>query len=138
VGGELGHWRRVYRDRRPEEVSWHEPAPEVSLALIEEAGLAPGAAILDAGGGASRLAGRLLGAGYTDITVADASGAALERAREELGEAAGRIEWVVADLRDHDFGRRYDLWHAPRSPRSTAPRFTDPPRAGRRARRPAP
>ena len=92
-------------------MSWYEPAPEVSLELIEEAGLARDAAILDAGGGASTLAASLLGLGYTDITVADISEAALRRAREELGPDAERIAWLQADLRTDELGRRFDLWH---------------------------
>lgn len=111
TGGGRAHWQRVYRERDPREVSWYEPAPEASLELIEEAGLTPDAAILDAGGGASSLAGHLLATGHTDVTVTDISEAALERAKRELGEAAGQIEWIQADLRDHDFGRRFDLWH---------------------------
>jgi len=111
VSSDPGHWQRVYRERQPREMSWYERAPEVSLELIERAAPAPNAAILDAGGGASSLAGLLIAAGYTDVTVADLSRAALERAREDLGEAAGEIQWVQADLRDHDFGRRFDLWH---------------------------
>jgi SAM-dependent methyltransferase len=83
----------------------------VSLELIEEASLARGAAILDAGGGTSRLAGRLLAAGYTDITVADISEAALQRARAELGSLAERVSWLQVDLRTHRFKRRFDLWH---------------------------
>lgn len=105
------HWQRVYRDRPPQEVSWFEPAPETSLALIAGANLVQDAAILDAGGGASGLAGQLLAAGYTDLTVADISESALAQAREDLGDAATRIEWVQADLRNHDFGRHFDLWH---------------------------
>jgi hypothetical protein len=43
--------------------------PESSLALIEEAALGLDAAILDVGGGTSKLAGYLVAAGYTDVTV---------------------------------------------------------------------
>lgn len=107
----MAHWQRVYSDRSPQEVSWYEPTPRVSLEMIGEAGLAPDAAILDAGGGASGLAGHLLAAGFTDITVADISAAALRRARENLGPEAERIAWLQADLRTHRFDRRFDLWH---------------------------
>lgn len=108
---ESRHWQRVYSERQPWEVSWHEPVPETSLELIEEAGLPRDAAILDAGGGASSLAGRLLAAGYTDIAVADISEEGLRRAREELGPEAERVAWLRADLRAHEFDRRFDLWH---------------------------
>lgn len=105
------HWQRTYAERSLEELSWTEPAPDTSLALIEEAAVPLDAAILDMGGGASRLAAGLLRRGYSDVTVADISAEALERAKVELGEAAGEVTWVEADARSHDFGRRFDLWH---------------------------
>lgn len=105
------HWQQVYEQHSPDQVSWYEPHPELSLALIAQAGLPSAAAILDAGGGASRLAGELLQLGYTDITVADISATALGRAQAELGAAADQIQWVEADLQHHQFARRFDLWH---------------------------
>jgi ubiquinone/menaquinone biosynthesis C-methylase UbiE len=78
--------------------------------MIEALGLPPGAPIIDVGGGASRLAEELLSRGHSDITVADISAEALERAREGFADA-DRVSWVVADVRDHDFGRRFALWH---------------------------
>jgi SAM-dependent methyltransferase len=105
------HWQRTYAKRGVEELSWTEPVPTTSLALIGEADLPSDAAIIDIGGGASRLAAELLGRGHSDVTVADISAQALDRARADLGDAAGRVTWVEADVRDHDFGRRFDLWH---------------------------
>jgi SAM-dependent methyltransferase len=105
------HWERVYVERDSREVSWYEDVPALSLALIEEAGIAPAAAVLDVGGGTSKLAGMLLAAGYTDLTVADISPAALARTRADLGETAQQITWVKADVRSHDFARVFDLWH---------------------------
>jgi SAM-dependent methyltransferase len=69
------------------------------------------AAIVDVGGGASRLAAELRRRGHTDVTVLDLSVQALEIARADLGEAAGGVTWVEGDVRSHDFGRRFDLWH---------------------------
>ncbi len=111
VAGDKEHWEDVYAKRPPEEVSWYEPIPERSLSLIEAASLNKGAAILDLGGGAAGLAGQLLEAGYLDITVADISSAALEHARRALGDRANEVKWVHTDVRDHDFGRQFDLWH---------------------------
>jgi ubiquinone/menaquinone biosynthesis C-methylase UbiE len=68
------------------------------------------APIVDVGGGASGLARELLALGHSDITVIDISSRALERAREGF-EGADRVEWVVGDVREHDFGRRFALWH---------------------------
>ncbi len=106
-----GYWQGVYGAKDPTRVSWFEPVPETSLELIAAADLRADAAILDAGGGTSGLAGELLHRGYTDVTVADVSAAAIERAAAALGEDAQRIHWVQADLRKHRFERRFDLWH---------------------------
>ena len=84
--------------------------PRASIAAIERLGLPLDAPIVDVGGGASRLAAELCGAGHTDITVADISARALERAQEGFPES-DRVEWLVADVRDHDFGRRFAVWH---------------------------
>jgi SAM-dependent methyltransferase len=105
------HWRRIYAERRSDELSWTEAAPAASLTLIDEAGLPIDAAILDVGGGMSKLAAELLRHGYGDVTVADISAEALARAKADLGEAASRVSWVEADVRSHDFHRRFDLWH---------------------------
>ena len=78
--------------------------------MIEALALPPGAPIVDVGGGASGLAAELTARGHTDITVADISAEALQRAREGFA-GAERVTWVVADVRDHDFGRRFALWH---------------------------
>jgi SAM-dependent methyltransferase len=109
--GAQAHWQGVYERRGPDQVSWYEPSPETSLAWIEEVELPLDAAILDAGGGTSALAGELVRRGYTDVTVADISAAAIGRSKRELGEPGSRIIWVEADLRSDDLERRYDLWH---------------------------
>jgi ubiquinone/menaquinone biosynthesis C-methylase UbiE len=111
VSDAVSHWERVYARRDPEELSWHQASPRSSLELIEDAGLERSAAIVDVGGGVSDLAAALLRAGYSDITVADISRTALARAKARLGAESGRIAWVEADVRKHDFGRRFDLWH---------------------------
>ena len=75
------HWERTYTDRTVDQVSWYEPQPRRSLALIEATKLGHDAGILDVGGGASSLAARLVGLGYSDLTVADIAPAALAHAR---------------------------------------------------------
>jgi len=59
----------------------------------------------------SRFAVELLRRGYDNVTVADISAEALTQARANLGEVVSRVSWVEADVRNHDFGRRFDLWH---------------------------
>ncbi|MDX6590571.1 MAG: hypothetical protein QOI84_1845 [Solirubrobacterales bacterium] len=105
------HWQRTYRDHNIEELSWTETVPDTSLTMIGESAVPLDAAIIDVGGGASRLAAELLRCGYSDVTVADISAEALDRASAELAEETSRMNWIEADARDHDFDRRFDLWH---------------------------
>lgn len=104
------HWHEVYESKLGTEVSWFEERPTRSLELIERAGLAPDAAIVDVGGGASRLARELVAAGYRNVTVADIAATALEQARKVMGEAADRVTYVQADVTAGLEGT-YDLWH---------------------------
>ncbi|MGI8573213.1 MAG: class I SAM-dependent methyltransferase [Solirubrobacteraceae bacterium] len=105
------HWEAVYKTNGAREVSWYQPEPEISLALIAELGLARDAAIVDVGAGTSNLAERLLAEGFADITVLDLSPRALELARAELGANAARVQWVEQDLLNWSPQRQYDLWH---------------------------
>jgi len=105
------HWENVYRTKGEREVSWFQETPDVSLALIAAAGAAHDSAIIDIGGGASRLVDALLDAGYTDVTVLDVSDAALVAAKARLGGAAARATWIVSDVTAWKPPRRYDLWH---------------------------
>lgn len=105
------HWQAVYQAKASTDVSWYEPVPERSLALIQTAGLPSDAALLDVGGGASTLVDHLLAAGFGDITVLDLAPAALEESKARLGSASANLEWIAADATDWQPTRRYDLWH---------------------------
>jgi SAM-dependent methyltransferase len=131
------HWDSVYQQKADNELSWHQPEPESSVALVERH--APrGSRVIDVGGGSSILAGRLAARGY-DVTVLDISAAAIERARERIGaaglrsndamghnpshlrarpsqerqDAAGRrfVQWIVGDVTTIGDIGRFDLWH---------------------------
>lgn len=105
------HWQNVYQTRPETEVSWFQERPVSSLALIRDSGIGRDAALIDIGGGASRLVDCLLDEGFRSINVLDVASAALERARLRLGERAGRVEWLVADVTTWRPTRRFDLWH---------------------------
>ena len=105
------HWQRVYDEKMPAEVSWYQPVPDKSLQLIRGTGLARNEPVLDVGGGASTLVDHLHADGYTDITVMDISGRALELARARLGESADAINWIESDVTAFEPQRRYALWH---------------------------
>jgi SAM-dependent methyltransferase len=102
------HWENVYASKCDAELSWTQAEPTTSLALIAEACSA--GRIIDVGGGTSLLAERLLDRGYA-VTVLDISQAAIDRARQRLGERASEVGWLVADVTaEPDLGT-FDLWH---------------------------
>jgi SAM-dependent methyltransferase len=106
------HWNTMYASRAPDELSWYQPLPALSLAMIERSGIERSAAILDVGGGASTLADALIDRGHESITVLDLSDAALSRARARLGERADRIIWIAADITAAGLASHsIDLWH---------------------------
>jgi SAM-dependent methyltransferase len=109
--GDQAHWESVYRTRDEQEVSWFEEQPQLSLDLIRATGIASDAAVLDVGGGASRLADTLLDLGFIDVTVLDLSAPALASAKARLGVRADQVTWIVADVTAWTPPRRYDVWH---------------------------
>ncbi|WP_421925384.1 class I SAM-dependent methyltransferase [Neoaquamicrobium sediminum] len=104
------HWQRVYTSKEENQLSWHEDAPALSLALLGEAGLRPEMAVVDIGGGTSRLVYALVAREQTHVTVLDLSTAALETAKKRLA-GAGNVEWVAGDVTEWQPKRSYDLWH---------------------------
>ena len=103
-------WDATYRTRGVDGVSWFQTEPAVSLQLIEAAGVAHDAAIIDVGGGASVLVDHLVGRGYNDVSVLDVSAVALGEAQARLG-AGAPVTWLHEDLLSFKPSRRYDLWH---------------------------
>jgi ribosomal protein L11 methylase PrmA len=76
------HWQNVYTTKGEKEVSWFQERPEISLEFIAATRAGPNSAIVDIGGGASRLVDALLEEGYRKLTVLDSSEAALAASRE--------------------------------------------------------
>jgi SAM-dependent methyltransferase len=105
------HWENVYETKGEREVSWFQESPAPSLELIALTGATPSSAIIDIGGGASRLVDGLLAQGHRNLTVLDLSSAALATARERLARDADRVKWVVADVTTWRPPERYDIWH---------------------------
>lgn len=108
--GRQQHWEQVYRDKAEDAVSWFQAHPQISLEWIR-ACTEPGDALIDVGGGASRLVDHLLADGYRDLTVLDIAAPALERARARLGAAAARVRWITADVVSWSPTAQYALWH---------------------------
>lgn len=106
------HWEQVYNTKAPDSVSWFQEHADQSLRLIHSTGLAKQAAIIDVGGGTSRLVDDLALAGYTDLTVLDLSAAALAVARQRMGEHADAVHWMEGDITRARLPKyRFDVWH---------------------------
>jgi SAM-dependent methyltransferase len=113
--GRQAHWENVYTTKSENEVSWFQQSPAPSLELIVQAGAVSTSAIIDIGGGASRLVDNLVEQGFEDVTVLDLSGSALAAAKSRLeshlGVRAERVSWIVADATTWEPVRAYDIWH---------------------------
>ncbi len=105
------HWEKIYQTKKPNEVSWTQDLPSHSLEFIHQFKLHHVAKIIDVGGGDSKLVDHLLNEGFTDITVLDISAAAIERAKNRLGEKASKVKWITSDVLDFHPADQYDLWH---------------------------
>jgi hypothetical protein len=133
-------WDGRYRNTGSAKVSWAQLEPEPSLSLVLSAEPDAHAAVVDVGGGASRLTDRLVAAGRTDITVVDMSSLALAEAEARLAEASAtrdagvtggdsgaratamQITRICADVRTWQPGRAFRVWHD----RATYHFLTDP------------
>jgi SAM-dependent methyltransferase len=106
------HWEQVWTTKPSTEVSWYQPDPTTSLALLREVGTTATTQILDVGGGDSRLVDAVLAQGLGRMTVLDISGAALARARARLGAAADAVTWLEADVTAVQLPpASVDVWH---------------------------
>jgi trans-aconitate methyltransferase len=105
------HWESVYSSKGEQDVSWYQETPAPSLDLLHLVGAKPDSAIIDIGGGASRLVDHLLAEGFSDLTVLDLSEAALEAARVRLGSRGSAVTWIAADATRWRPQRAFDIWH---------------------------
>lgn len=105
------HWQNVYATKAEKEVSWFQENPAPSLDLIAATGISTEAAIIDVGGGASRLVDGLLEKGFQRIAILDLSAKALEETKNRLGRRSDEVDWIVADVTTWEPSETYDLWH---------------------------
>jgi len=111
TGSRQAHWERVYTTKGENEVSWFQDNPAASLELIAAVGATPATAIIDIGGGASRLVDGLLAKRFRALTMLDLSGAALKAAKSRLGAQSENVNWIVADATLWEPTEVYDIWH---------------------------
>ena len=108
----VAHWDGVYTTKRPEGVSWFQPHLDLSLQLLERAGLSRSTRIIDIGSGASTLVDDLLARDVQAVTAVDISAAALQLTRDRLRERADSVRWIVGDVTQLDLpSLSIDIWH---------------------------
>jgi SAM-dependent methyltransferase len=105
------HWNRIYQTKAPDDVSWFQTRPTLSLKFIANTGIARNDGVIDVGGGASTLVDGLLDAGFQQIAVLDISAAALEQSKRRLGERAAAVIWFEADMTKFRPAQTFALWH---------------------------
>ena len=104
------HWDYIYETRAGNELSWFQEHPAISFDLIRATDVKPGAAIIDIGGGESRLVDAHLDEGF-HATVLDLSKSALAAAKARLGSRSAKVTWITADVTAWEASETYDLWH---------------------------
>ena len=105
------HWDAVYQTKGDRDVSWFEARPDVSLRMLDAAGITREHCVLDVGGGDSRLVDALLARGFRCLAVLDVSPAALERSQRRLGNSASHVKWLAADVTGNWSLEAVDVWH---------------------------
>ena len=105
------HWENIYQTKELKDVSWFQPTPETSLEFFKQFNMPSTAKVIDIGGGDSFLVDHLLDLGYQDISVLDISAAAIDRAKQRLGDKAKNVKWIVADAATFKPSEKYDFWH---------------------------
>ena len=105
------HWENIYQTKELKDVSWFQPTPETSLVFFKQFKVPTTSKVIDIGGGDSFLVDHLLDLGYQDITVLDISEAAIDRAKQRLGDRAKNIKWIIEDAATFKPTEKYDFWH---------------------------
>jgi len=105
------HWEHIYNTKQPNQVSWTQEVPTISINFVKQLQVPKNASIIDVGGGDSKFVDYLLAEGYTNISVLDISEAAINRAKARLGDKAINVNWIVGDILEFNPTSRYDLWH---------------------------
>lgn len=106
------HWEKIYHRKETTQVSWYQLHPYLSLQYIQKTGVGKSGHLIDVGGGASTLVDHLLDAGFQHVTVLDISVEALERVQQRLGQRAGSVTWLEADITQTTLPHhQYEVWH---------------------------
>jgi SAM-dependent methyltransferase len=106
------HWTQIYQSKSPDNVSWYQERPDISLNMIAATSVHVDAPIIDVGAGASTLVDFLLAHGFRDLTVLDISGESLQVVRTRLGSLASHVKFCEGDITTVELPERtYHVWH---------------------------
>jgi len=105
------HWENVFATKTEKEVSWYQSYPQTSVEFFTALQLPKAAKIIDVGGGDSYFIDALLDLGYTNLTLLDISGNAIERIKKRLGERALQVAFIESDILDFIPTDKYAFWH---------------------------
>ena len=105
------HWDTIYQTKSPNEVSWYQEKPVISLELIGSVSLDADDFLIDVGAGVSTFCDYLLELGYRHLTVLDLSANALAYSRQRLGDKAQLVDWQQADITQFVAQHHYRFWH---------------------------
>lgn len=105
------HWENVFQNKDTSKVSWFQNRPQRSLDLIKKYCLDKSKAIIEVGGGDSRLPDCLIEKDYRNITVLDISSVAVELSKERLRDDASKISWIVGNVLNFESDTEFDVWH---------------------------
>jgi hypothetical protein len=108
--GQAARWDDAYA-QGDATCSWVQATAQMSMRMLDAAGVTAADSLIDVGGGASPLAGDLLERGFRDVTVLDISAVGLQLARQRLGPCVERVRWLIADVRTWPPPRRFQAWH---------------------------
>ncbi|WP_345984958.1 class I SAM-dependent methyltransferase [Sulfurimonas sp. HSL-1656] len=104
------HWDSLFRSKTYTDVLWHQTTPAKSLAQIETFAQ-PDDAVIDVGCGASLLVDYLIGKGYRNLSLLDASEVSLQIVRERLASDANIPEYICSDIVNFNPPRQFHVWH---------------------------
>ena len=115
MSGYLGagpeHWEKLHDRKPPDELTWYQARPEMSLRMVEHSGIDMSDRIVDVGGGSSRLCDELLQRGFIDVTVLDISSGALARVGARFADNETKPTLVEADVGAFRANQPFGLWH---------------------------
>ncbi|MBF0429584.1 MAG: class I SAM-dependent methyltransferase, partial [Magnetococcales bacterium] len=111
VASRQAHWDHIYGTKDEVALSWFQENLAIPIEWIMQERPNFDAAIIDVGGGTSRLVDSLLNRGFQHLSVLDISVEALGKSKVRLGAQAVLVEWICTDVTTWIPSSQYWLWH---------------------------